>query len=107
MARYILIDNCSGYIWGDTGDLNGPARDESPIEASRRLDESLNEYGRGYEQVSRRQLASNESGYHVYRADVDGSEAIPLVYDSHDKQTLNDVERLCEYICTIRCWRAD
>ena len=43
MPRFILIDNYSGYICGDTADLFGGAMDESPIDAAQRLDKSLNE----------------------------------------------------------------
>jgi len=107
MPRYILIDNCSGYIFGDTGDLDGPARDETPLEAAARLDAHIGERSRSYEEVSRYGLASNETGYHVYRADVRGAEAIPLVDDGLDQQLIESVERECQYVTTIRCTSAD
>ena len=94
MARYILIDNYSGYIWGDTGDLDGPARDESPIAAARRLDQHVGgepreyeEHGYGY------RPASNEGAYHVYRADIGGSEAVALVHNGQDQEMIEAVER--------------
>lgn len=102
MARYILIDNCSGYIWGDTGDLNGAARDETPIEAAARLDASLMGGLRTYEETSRHDLASNETGYHVYRADVGGSEAVPLVSNGQDEDTIEACLLRCKYVTTLR-----
>jgi hypothetical protein len=39
VTRYILMDNGDGRIWGDTADLDGPARDETPAEAAARLDQ--------------------------------------------------------------------
>jgi len=106
MARFILIDNCSGYIFGDTGDLDGPARDETPLEAAARLDAHIGEFGRSYEEESRGELRSNETGYHVYRADVRGSDAVPLVNDGQDQATIDRVERECQYVTTIRCTSA-
>lgn len=109
MPRYILIDNCSGYIWGDTADYNGKmanAQRQSlgPVEAARELDELVvGCYGREYEEVSRYTLASNETGYHVYRADVRGSDAVPTVTDGQSGEQIADVERECEYVTTIRC----
>jgi hypothetical protein len=68
MARYILIDNASGYVCGDTANLPGGARDETPIAAAQRFDKSIKEFERFYLPVGRQDLASNEPGYHVYRA---------------------------------------
>ncbi len=108
MARYILIDNCSGYIWGDTADyLAGKQDGITPIDAAQALDASIGEHGRDYEEVSRRALASNETGYHVYRADVGGSEAVVVVHDGQDQETIEAVERDCEYVTTIRCTPAE
>jgi len=106
MPRYIMIDNSSGCIFGDTGDLDGAARDETPLEAVARLDASISAHGRLYAEESRHDLHSNETGYHVYRADVRGSEAVPLVDDGQDQETIDSVERECEYVTTIRCTSA-
>lgn len=103
MARYILIDNCSGYIFGDSADLDGKIFIGTPLEYAAALDASIGEGGRIYEDVSRRDLASNESGYHVYRADVNGSEAVPVVWNGQDRETIDAVVRDCEYVTTIRC----
>lgn len=108
MPRYILIDNCSGYIFGDTADYRaGDQSDITPTEAAAALDASIGEHGRSYAEVGRRELASNETGYHVYRADVRGSEAVPVVQDGQDQETIDAVERDCEYVTTIRCTSAE
>lgn len=102
MARFILIDNCSGYIFADSADLNSRIFEGSPAEFAAAFDASIGEHGRAYEEVSRRALASNESGYHVYRADVNGSEAVPVAYDGQDHEAIEAVERDCEYVTTLR-----
>jgi len=107
MPRYIIIDNGSGYVFGDTGDLDGAARDETPLEAVGRLDASIYAHGRLYADESRHDLSSNETGYHVYRADVRGSEAVPLVDDGQDQETIDSIVRDCEYVTTIRCTSAE
>lgn len=107
MARYILIDNCSGYIWGDSADLDGHVFTGTPLEYAAALDARIGGAdGREYEEVSRRALASNETGYHVYRADINGSEAVPLVEDGQDQEMIEAVIRDCEYVTTIRCTEA-
>lgn len=114
MPRYILIDNHSGYIFGDTANLPTHmfAEDVSPIsqsgltpvEAARWLDETeVRVFGRVYEAVSRGALASNEAGYHVYRADLHGSDAVPICDDGQSQEAIEEVERLCEYVTSIRC----
>ena len=103
MARYILIDNCSGYIFGDSADLGGHIFSGTPVEFAAALDASIGERGRTYEDASRHALASNETGYHVYRADVDGSEAVAVVWDGQDQETIDAVVQDCEYVTTIRC----
>lgn len=104
MARYILIDNCSGYIWGDSADLGGKIFTGTPMEFAAALDNHIGSpFVRSYEDVSRHALASNETGYHVYRADVDGSEVVAVVQDGQDQEMIETVERDCEYVTTIRC----
>lgn len=103
MARYILIDNASGYVFADSADLNGRIFTGTPAEFAAAFDASVQEPGRTYVEVSRRGLASNETGYHVYRADVRGSEAVPVVQDGEDAETIAAVERDCEYVTTLRC----
>ena len=114
MARYILIDNCSGYIYGDTADLpkhtfadaEYPVTQSgiTPTEAARWMDEAVvGVHGRAYEEVPRRALASNEAGYHVYRADINGSDAVMTVQDGQDQEMIEAVERDCEYVTALRC----
>ncbi|QNM96403.1 hypothetical protein [Chitinimonas koreensis] len=98
MARFILIDNNSGYIFGDTADFAAGRQSEieSIIDAARMMDESNGEYGRDY--IEYCSLGnSNMSGYHVYRADIRGSDAVPTVLDGQNQETIDAVERDCEY----------
>ena len=89
MARYILIDNHTGYIWGDSADLNGAIFSGTDLEYARALDESIGNYGRSY--TSQRRARAGQNGYHVYRADIDGSEAVPVVWDGQDQETIDAV----------------
>lgn len=107
LARYILIDNHTGYIFGDSADLDGRIFNGTPAEYAAALDASIGEHGRTYEECSRHSLASNETGYHVYRADVRGSEAVGLVHDGQDQETIDDVARNCEYVTSIRIMRGE
>ena len=68
------------------------------------FDASIGETDRRYTDVSRRELASNETGYHVYRADIGGSEVVLVVWDGQDQETIGAVERDCEYLtAAFRC----
>lgn len=102
MPRYILIDANSGYVFGDTADLGGrDAQPESIVEAARLVDEA--ETGvrdRAYEEVSR---LEGRTGYLVYRADVDGSEAVPVVVDGQDPAVIAAVETKCRYVGSVLC----
>ena len=113
MARYILIDNESGYIWGDSADLDGRIFTGTPAEYAAALDASLGKPGLVYEECSAHALgaigsthaAVRVSGYHVYRADIGASEVVPVVWDGQDQETIGAVERDCEYVTTLRCDR--
>lgn len=96
MPRYILIDNASGYIWGDSADLNGKIFTGSPEEFAEALDVSNGEHGRSYT-FGIRAPRDTSTGYHVYRADVNGSKAIPVVTDGQDQETIEAVTRNCTY----------
>ena len=99
MPRYILIDNNSGYVFGDSADFAaGRQSDLTPTEACRLLDEFIGEYGRAY---------TERSSNHVYRADINGSEAVPVVTDGQDKEAVAAVENNCEYVAFVECDRAD
>lgn len=107
MPRYILIDNHTGYIFGDTADLPGEhimdgaaARDHemTPTLAARWVDEAIiGAFGRTYIQHS--YAPAGARGYHVYRADVDGSDAVPVVWDGQDSETIREVVDNCDFIC--------
>lgn len=96
MARYILVDNYSGFIWGDSADLDGAIFSGSALDFARALDESVGEHGRTYAEQPRPD-ASNQSGYHVYRADINGSDAVTVVHDGQDQATIDAVTESCRY----------
>lgn len=106
MARFIAIDNYSGYIFGDSADLNGHIWiGDNPVEFVRALDESIGEYGKGYEEAA--ELKSSETGYSVYRADINGSEAVTLIQDGTEEDMIRAVMADCEYVVTLRCVSGD
>lgn len=96
MPRYILIDNASGYIFGDSADLEGKIFSGSPEEFAEALDASIGQHGRTYT-FGIRAPRDTSTGYHVYRADVNGSEAIPVVWDGQNQETIDAVQRDCTY----------
>ena len=83
MTRYILIDEHSGFVWGDV-----VAAD--PIAACRALDEGVGEYGRTYEEIGARRRFDGRSGYHVHEAPAD----FPAVDDGQDQATIDAVTAL-------------
>lgn len=87
--RYILIDNASGYIWGDL-------HAATPVDAAHALNESNGEYGRAFEDGY--SLAANEGGYWVYLA----AAAIPKVDDGQDAELIERVKRECRLVATLR-----
>lgn len=103
MPRYILIDNNTGYIFGDTAEFaqNSP-HEITPAEAARLLDESIGTHGRVYiEHASAPR--TTVTGYQVYRADINGSEAVPAVWDGQDQETIDNVTRSCEWVSFVEC----
>lgn len=106
--RLIAIDNHSGYIFGDSADINGTIwAGEDVTDFLAAMEASFGEYGGTYEAVPRRDLASNESGYHVYRADVCGGEAVRVIDNGQDRDLIAAVIRDCEYVGTFRCVEAE
>ena len=95
MARYILIDNASGYIWGDSADLHGKIFSGTALEYAKALDESLKAGGRSYAEQS--SANAGQSGYHVYRADINGNDAVPVVWDGQSQETIDAVTESCRY----------
>jgi hypothetical protein len=101
MPRYILIDNASGYIWGDhtTSDQG----DEGIIAAAQAVDA---EAGGRPEPVTYEVLGYNprdtSDGYHVYRSDVRGSDQIGNILDGQDQELIDAVARDCEYVGYVR-----
>lgn len=67
MKHYVLIDKHVGYVWGE-------AKAESPIEACRKVDKELREFGRTYHQVSSGEWCDNRGGYDVREAPGDWDE---------------------------------
>lgn len=102
MTRYILIDNNSGYIFGDTADFAAGQEINSISDAARALDESIGEPGRSYIENSR-SPRSTVTGYSVYRADINGSEAVAIVRDGQDPEIISAVEDSCEYVGFVEC----
>ena len=99
MPRYILIEEDSGYIWGDTARLPEFANTEqTPIDAARVLDESLREYDREYKQVFPHEIRG-QGGYLVYEADDD----FPVVYNGQDRGEIEAVESACRLVCAVQC----
>lgn len=105
MPRFILIDSDSGYIWGDSAEFAaGKQSDLTPIEAAKMLDEHLEERGREYFDVKR---LNGRSGYEVYRADVNGAEAVGAIQDGSDLTEIEAVEKHCEHVATIAYFEND
>ena len=96
MARYILIDNYSGFIWGDSADLEGKIFSGTALDFARVLDESNHAHGCIYTEQPRPD-AGNQSGYHVYRADINGSDAVTVVHDGQNRETIDAVTESCRY----------
>jgi hypothetical protein len=116
--RLILIDNYSGFIFGDTANYRLGALDEwrdnnsndsSDTErlsllGARLLDDSIGEHGRSYEFVAYYPPDSS-TGYIIYRADVDGSDCLPVVIDGKNQETVEAVERDCRFEGFVECRR--
>jgi len=97
MPRYILIDSYSGYIFGDTADYLNGHDFISIVEAAQLLDASIGKYGLRYEELDRNP-GTGQTGYDVYRADIGGSDVVPIVHDGQNQETIETVERDCEYV---------
>jgi len=97
MAHYIIQDAYTGYIWGDTRDIDGKVYQAVDVVAAcRELDRSIGgAEGRVYSEVSR---LSSDTGYLVYRVDIGGSDAVAVVHDGQNKETIKSVEDECDLV---------
>ena len=66
------------------------------------VDEQNGCQGREYEVIGHNP-GDSSTGYHVYRADVNGSDAVSLVLDGQDQEMIDAVERDCEYVGYVIC----
>lgn len=98
MPRFILIDRHSGYIFGDTADYAAGQDFSTPAEAAVILHRSLMDPA-SFEACDRHDDAAT---YDVYRADVNGSEAVGIVTDGQDAETIAAVESSCDYVESLR-----
>lgn len=97
MPWFILIDNDSGYIYHDTAQIpDWEEYGDSEIDAARMGDESIGIYGREYALLDANP-SDTSTGYDVYRADIDGGEAVTVIWDGQDQETIKDVIESCEY----------
>lgn len=99
MARYIFIDNYTGYIFGDSADIDGKAVTGDPIDIVRQLDESIDQSEAALREYRHTMVKpqTDESYYLVYRADIDGSDALPTVWDGQDQETIDAVRAHCRF----------
>jgi hypothetical protein len=108
MPRFIMIDSDSGYVFGDSADINGRILPcTNPIEACEGLDHSIGEYGRTYIEHYPDSDAARRgaNGYFVYRADINGSEAIGLIHDGQSRETIEAVQRDCRLVAFVETRR--
>lgn len=104
--RLILIDNNSGFIFGEfsTSDYTGihKTSDRNLIDAAKHVDAEIGAQARIYT-ASGSAPNSTQTGYHVYRADVRGSEQVGAITDGQDAEMIEAVERDCEYFGFVSC----
>lgn len=104
MKRYILIDNASGYIWGDTADyiacdaFLSSRWTGSVIGAVRMLDEGIGCEPREYVEHGPTFRASD--GYTVYSAD-DPEDDIPIIDDGQAQHATDAVTAWCPTIAVV------
>jgi hypothetical protein len=122
--RVILIDNYSGFIWGDSADHKGRAftlddalairvamgtfrpgmrasqqtEDDFAVAYAAAMDADIGGETRDYEMLSSSAARNGGAGYRAYRADVDGSEAVGVVHDGQDEETIEAVETNCRLL---------
>ena len=118
-VRLILIDNNSGLVFGDTANyllasLNDWRENNSnnnsdtarmSLIAARLLDETIGEHGREYGFVNC-DPRETRTGYLIYRADIDGSDAVPVVTDGQNRELIHSVRSACRLEGFVECRRA-
>lgn len=103
MQRYILIDNYSGYVWGDSSDLNGAVFTGTIEEYAAALDKSIDASAavdRSY--VMQTRPDADEQGYLIYLADADGGDSFPVMQNGQDDETIEAIRRDCKYLGFLR-----
>jgi hypothetical protein len=101
MPRFILIDNNSGFIFADSADFGRGSFIGTPAEFAAAVDDSTGDFNRRYDERPFHHFRNGLSGYRVYRADANGSEAVAVVQDGQDQEVIDAVERDCQEICFI------
>jgi hypothetical protein len=96
MTRYILVDNNSGYIWGDSADFAPHGDIGGAADAARLLDEGLGTTGRAYELLGRNPCTTC-TGYDVYLSEL-GTDVLPVVHDGQDEEAIAAVQTGCQYL---------
>ncbi|MGA8169819.1 MAG: hypothetical protein WB816_03120 [Methylocystis sp.] len=116
--RLILIDDISGFIFGDTANYRLGRLDEwidnnsdndgdterLSLLAARLLDDSIGEHGREYQFVDH-DLDHAGAGYSVYRANIDGLDSPPIVIDGRNREAIDAVRRDCRLEGFVECRR--
>lgn len=92
MTRYIIVDNYTGFIWGDSVDF--PKEPDDILSVCRMLDDEIGSYEHGitYEKVS---YFNGEFGYLVYDASIPNGNKIPTSYDGQDQEIIDTVTNNC------------
>lgn len=89
MTHYVLIDNYSGYVWGE-------ADASDPVEACAKVDRGIGGEGREYEVA--RIGNSTDSGYHVFEAPADWEP----VDDGQSQNEIDRVDSLCRKVAEVK-----
>jgi hypothetical protein len=101
MARFILIDDDSGYAFGDfTTSLANAS--EALIEAARATDANIGAPAREYA-VHHARPSGQVTGYHVYRVDVNGSEVVGSLVDGQDREYIDAVTSQGVHVGFVEC----
>jgi hypothetical protein len=96
MTRYIVINNLSGHIWGDTISLDptNSAYDE-PFGACKDIDDEQGISNMVYHEQTV-PFAPGEPGYFVFTAtDEDGQNIVPPTLSSEDPDQIKLVWKTC------------